>query len=272
MPNALITGIPRSGTSLAAALVDSCRNAICLSEPVHHVALMQGAANAGDFVAALSRDFEIMRRRLRDGGTILDRRAPDGGSTTDYFAARGNERRTDVSRLMERRKVGLGPDFLLAVKHNALFAAALHELAGSGQFALIAIIRDPAHTIASWRSLRLPVSSGRLPAAEKFWPEMAKICTADTDLLDKQIFIYDCFCRRYHALAPLLRVVRYEEFAANYCRLIEPLDLRPEGIQPPMRGAAQALPTAGEIAERIGALGQRSLIPGLVHYYPRYAA
>jgi hypothetical protein len=270
--DALITGIPRSGTSFAAALIDDCPDAICLSEPLHHVALMEHAPTAPDFVRALARDVASLRRQLNQGGAVADRRASDGGPITNYFSTGSCGPRLDQSRIVERRKPGLGGNFLLAVKHNALFAAVLPEIIESGSFAIVALVRDPVRVIASWRSVDLPVSSGRLPAAEKFWSEMTSICGADMDLLDKHILIYDCFCRRFAAL-PQLKVLKFDEFLLNRGLLLNALGLRenPNGTRVRTTWSLRDRPLEDAIKRRVCTFGREGKIPGLVSYYPEYA-
>ena len=51
----LLTGVPRSGTTLAAALLDQLEDTVCLSEPDEHVGLMKQSRDAADFVASLFR-------------------------------------------------------------------------------------------------------------------------------------------------------------------------------------------------------------------------
>jgi hypothetical protein len=271
--DALITGIPRSGTSFAAALIDDCPDAICLSEPLHHVALMDHAATPSEFVRALALDLASLRRHLNQGGAVADRRASDGGPITNYFSTGcGGGPRMDQSRIVERRKPGLDGDFLLAVKHNALFAAALPEIIASGSFAVIAIVRDPVRVIASWRSLDLPVSSGRLPAAEKFWSEMTSICRADIDLLDKHILIYDCFCRRFSALSHL-KVLKFDEFVVDRGLLLNALGLRevPHANRVRTTCSPRNRPIEEAIRRRVCTFGRAGAVPGLVSYYPEYA-
>ena len=53
MPDLILTGLPRSGTTLAAAIIDQAPDALCLSEPDRHVELMNEAADAENFVARL---------------------------------------------------------------------------------------------------------------------------------------------------------------------------------------------------------------------------
>src|SRR5262245_56837618 len=78
MKDLIITGVPRSGTSLAAAIIDQLPDAFCLSEPENQIALMETAATAEEFVTRLGEDFAAIRRTLLAGGSVLDRRG-DGG-------------------------------------------------------------------------------------------------------------------------------------------------------------------------------------------------
>jgi hypothetical protein len=267
--NLIVTGIPRGGTTLAAALIDSCHNAICLSEPNHHVELLEHAPTAGDFAAALSRDFTRLRQSLMAGGGVLDRRTTGGKPVTNYFAAADDpSRRTTTYDLQWRLGADLSDGFLLAAKHNALFASALEEIAAQPAFAVLAIVRHPADVIASWNSLRLPISEGRLPAAEKFWPEMRELSASSLPLFEKQVLIFETMCERFRRLSDRIDVLRFEDMVATPERLeavirAEPCDrsLLGDGRRAEARQRAFV-----DNIEKIR--GMVSRIPNTLFYYP----
>ncbi len=213
MPDLIITGVPRSGTTLAAAIIDQAPDALCLSEPDSHVDLMREAANPDDFVAGLCREFATVRRTILAGGSVLDRRRADGAPVTNYFSdPLPDGRREAVFATRDVSRSGLSADFVLGVKHNALYAAVLPEIVRSGRFRVVAIVRDPIAVLMSLRTLDLPISRGRLPAAERFWPAMAALGRADLDLTDKQLRICDLLLHRFGQLADRIAVIPYEVF------------------------------------------------------------
>src|ERR1700739_4633624 len=150
MRDLIVTGIPRSGTSLAAAIIDQIPNAVCLSEPDHQVRLMEAAKTAKEFVADLGVDFDAIRRTLLVGGSVLDRRGEGGRPVTNYFEPRASHgHRGSAYSVLATSRSGISPDFLLGIKHNALYAAVLPEIARTARFRIVAIVRDPVSVILS---------------------------------------------------------------------------------------------------------------------------
>ena len=227
MPDLIITGVPRSGTTLAAAIIDQAPNCLCLSEPDGHVDLMREAVSPEDFVAKLCQEFDVVRRTILGGGSVLDRRRADGAPVTDYFSdPRPDGRREPAVTIRSISRPGLSPDFVLGVKHNALYAAVLPEIVRSGRFRVVAIVRDPVAVLMSWRTVDLPISHGRLPAGERFWPELAALGRADLDLTDKQIRICDLLLHRFAQLADRIAVIPYEVFVTDPSLLLAAAGIR----------------------------------------------
>jgi hypothetical protein len=277
MPDLIITGVPRSGTTLAAAIIDQTPNCLCLSEPDNHVDLMNGAASPEDFVSRLCREFETVRRTILSGGSVLDRRRADGAPVTDYFSDPLPDGRRELAVTTRGiHRSGLSPDFVLGAKHNALYTAVLPEIVQSGRFRVVAIIRDPVSVLVSWQMLDLPISRGRLPAGERFWPELAALGRADLDLTDKQIRICNLLLYRYGQLADRIAVIPYEVFTADPAQLLAAARI-PQPVlsqiiaivrPTPSRddGDRQKPPLAAQIRQLIAA-GQ---LPGIARYYPHY--
>jgi hypothetical protein len=271
----LLTGIPRSGTTLAAALLDQMDDTVCLSEPADHVELKEHACDATAFAAALHDKLAETKRRLLSGLPVYDRRGEGGIRVTNYFdrpEPDGIRRSTYEERPIAR--ADLSPDLMLCAKHNALYAAALPALIASGAFRVIAMVRDPVAVLTSWRSLNLPVSQGRLPAAMKFWPEMAQITEADEPLLTKQIRIYDLLCRRTHAVRNQVAVLSYETLVADSASLAKAAG---RSISVDLQRTWQTTINAGSSGRASDGLGNavrdvctRERLTGLLAFYPQY--
>jgi hypothetical protein len=277
VPDLIITGVPRSGTTLAAAIIDQAPDSLCLSEPDGHVDLMEAADSPEDFVLRLCQEFDAVRRTILEGGSVLDRRRTDGAPVTNYFSdPMPDGRREAAFATREISRPGLSSDFVLGVKHNALYAAVLPEIVRSGRFRVIAIIRDPIAALMSWRSLDLPISRGRLPAGERFWPALAALGQADLDLTDKQIRICDLLLRRFGDLADRIAVVRYEVFVSDPAQLLAAAGLRqPVPAQIIANARSPLLRDGGDqprtaLAYRIRQLMATSPLPGIARYYPHY--
>lgn len=274
MVNLIVTGIPRSGTTLAAAIIDSSPQAFCLSEPERHVRILNAARDSGEFVAGIVADFERIRNRLLGGEAVHDRRAPDGTAVTNYYDRSSvGQARTVTFALVNRGKPSLGPDFLLASKHNALYTAVLPELLRSRAFAAVALVRDPVNVVASWRSLQLPISGGRLPAGEKFWAELSELTRSEEDIFVKQLRIYDLFCRRYITCSSLISVIKYEELVKNPAVLGNAIGLDSAAIDGNLVDTRREQRPSAELrnlGRAISEVVNRHGLQGLSHYYPRH--
>jgi hypothetical protein len=231
----LITGIPRSGTTLAGALVDSLPDTVCLSEPPWHWHKATGGKldigpdpDGSNFAKWLVGDCVSLRNRLLAGDAVLDRRTASGRPLTNYHQA------TDGNATPERTQIGtsgfsasgLSPDFTLAIKHNGPYLTALGPLLDLAWFTIIALVRNPVDTLHSWRSLDLPVSRGKMHDAARCWPEMAA-ATAQGDVLQRQVMIYDLICQRLHAYRERVHIIQYEALQAEpgiLCQVLGVLD------------------------------------------------
>lgn len=268
----LITGIPRSGTTLAAALVDQYDDAVCLSEPLEHVRIMETSESPDHFVRRLIGTMADSHDVLGCGGAIVDRRAPDGAAITNYFATSKSGRRPAVATSRTRSKSGLAPDFFLCAKHNALYTGVLAELIIARSFKIVAIVRHPVPVIASWRSLALPISRGRLPAGERYWPELRSLTNSDQPLLRKQVLIFELLCRRYLEHQDAISILRYEDIRLDphilgNCFGLKPsidLDCRLSALIEP----ANTRSSTELIVENIIDLAKQGLLPATTTLYP----
>lgn len=266
----LVTGVPRGGTTLVGALLDSLPDTVCLSEPPWqwHKAtggrLDIGPDPRGEvFAKWLVGDFVDLRRRLLRGEPVLDRRSADNRATTNYHAKRssGTGANAPAAAGVQVRGFRAGPlerDFTLAIKHNGPYLTALKPLLDLDHFTIIGVVRHPVDVIHSWRSLDLPVSRGKMHDAARCWPEMAQ-ATADGDVLQRQVLIYDLICQRLHALGDRLTLLRYEHVLADPACVSRAI-------------GADALPGPGLVGtpSRTVSEEQRAVIAGALARYGRH--
>ena len=195
----LLSGIPRSGTSLCCRLAGGLPDRVALSEPLQPRQL----ADCPDPRNACAR-IETFLKQIRTR-IAVERRAPSiqsGGRLDDHRAESGDMGADGLRRL--RAEWGeivldkpLSARFGLLVKHNALFAALLPRLAAS--FPCLALVRNPLAVLASWQTVDLPVHRGRIPMGERFDPELRRTLDAEPETLRRQIVVLNWFFARYLA-------------------------------------------------------------------------
>lgn len=205
----LLTGIPRSGSSLACRLAGQASDVVALSEPIPREAFA-GMADPGDARAAIRRFVERTRKGIRSTGLAPSLQV--GGRLDDNVVA------VEADAGLRRRRAALGEiridkalsrRFTLLVKHNALFAALLAELTGS--FDCLALVRNPLAVLASWQTVDLPVGRGRIPAGEQFDAGLAHALDTAKSVLARQLIVLDWFFARYADNLPDERILRYED-------------------------------------------------------------
>ncbi len=225
----LLSGLPRSGTSLCCRLVGDLPDSVALSEPMRQQAFA-GADHPDEACLRIS-DF-ARRARTR---IPLERRAPsvqlDGRLDDDRVEA------WDGAENLRRPQGGQGEipvdkplsgGFTLLIKHNALFAALLPGLARST--ACLGLVRNPVAVLASWQTVDLPVNRGRIPAGERFDRQLHRALENEGNVLRRQIVLLNWFFDRFRTHLEPQSILRYEDVVASGGRaLFDRLDRRDAG-------------------------------------------
>ncbi|WP_409305792.1 class I SAM-dependent methyltransferase [Peribacillus sp. SCS-155] len=209
--NLIVTGIPRSGTTLTTALIDSLENTICLSEPPWQGQIFKKTENISKLVKRLKKDFIKTRENIINKKPIEDRRSESGNAVTNYIQYTDDGKAVKNKHSNKFILEAKDHDFLLGMKQNAQYSSILPALAEDDFFSIIAVVRHPIPTILSWQKVNFPISKGRLPGAELFWPEIKSISKSEEPLLIKQVRIFDLFCERYLSLGDRICLIKYEQ-------------------------------------------------------------
>ncbi|MDE0001851.1 MAG: hypothetical protein OXQ29_04065 [Rhodospirillaceae bacterium] len=206
----LLSGIPRSGTSLCCRLAGELPDTVALSEPMRHEVL--AGVDSPDQACLRIEEFTRQARvRILGEGRALsiqrDGRLDDNMVAGEF--SRGGLRTRNAS--LGEIEVGkaLRPEFTLLVKHNALFAALLPQLIVS--FACLALVRNPLAVLASWQTVSLPVHDGRIPAGEQFDSALRGRLAAEPDALRRQIAVLNWFFSGYLSHLERDNIIRYED-------------------------------------------------------------
>ena len=200
----LLSGIPRSGTTLCCHLLNRFENTIALHEPIDPGLFSDDRSEAIEIVRSFALD---TRAQILNLGSAPSKQRD--GQIPDNPVSRvdGNRIETVAVGKVSFNKP-LTENFRMVVKHNALFTALGEEL--RAHFRLFALIRNPLSILASWRSVELPVGEGRLPMGERFSSELSQALSSEGDLLNRQLMILAWFFDSYRKLQPEV-LLTYED-------------------------------------------------------------
>ncbi len=218
--NVLITGIPRSGTTLVCSLLNKLPDVVALHEPMD-VWDFAKCRDATELAAAIENFCADARRSLREQGFAISKHV--GGEIRDNSAADAADQSGPRVRRTEHGKIfidkPLGEDFTLAIKHPLAFTALLESL--SSHFECFAVIRNPLATLASWNSLDwLKVKKGHAPIAEKLDRDLADKLAAESDAIERQIQILEWSYDRYRRYLAERAMLKYEDLIATRARAL----------------------------------------------------
>jgi hypothetical protein len=257
MPDIILTGLPRSGSTLTCHLLNRCADTVALHEPMpipewacRHAgaALVDGIAQ---FFAATRRSLLEERRAVSKsvGGSVPDNTFGEGRGGQDNL-------RYSLASHGEVSFAGkaLSPDFTLAVKHNAGFTALLDRL--TPRFACFGIVRHPLAVLASWNSVKLPVQQGHIPAGEQIDADLRRALEGIADRQERQFVILEWFFERFARLLPRGSILRYEDLVASGGRALTPVTTAAASLSEPLESRnANAAYDHGQMA----ALGETLL-------------
>ena len=212
----ILTGVPRSGTTLACRLLSEYPDVIALNEPLARD-LFPDRSTA---LRNIADSFDRFRTTLRKQGVALARVGEEGRPVDNAYSETSGQR----ERVIERREIKfdkeLSPDFTLIMKHCAEFTLVLPELIE--RYPTYAIIRNPLASLNSWASVDIPASRGRVAKSGKLQPELHARLESLPDLLDKQLHILDWYFTQF-ALLPTDRIIRYETVMETGGQALDPI-------------------------------------------------
>ncbi len=207
--NVLLTGTPRSATTLSCHLLNKLPETVALHEPMR----ARRFDELGDH-AAICREIERFcddqRRSIRERRRAISKQA-DGAVPDNPFGAERTTAGLRQSVVTKGEVVvdkALSPHFTLIVKHIAAFTALLEEAVK--HFPVYAVVRNPLANLASWGSIDFALQRGHIPAAERIDPALKTKLSAIDDDLDRQIYLLDWFHAQYRRHLAEDRIIRYE--------------------------------------------------------------
>ncbi|PTM11073.1 MAG: hypothetical protein DA408_14350 [Bacteroidetes bacterium] len=214
--NILLTGIPRSGTTLACRLLCNFGQTVALNEPLDR----QLFGNPRVAQQNIKKQGQIFRTSLLCDGTALAR-TQAGKLTDNAYSPDTTQRERIVARSAIAFNKPLERDFTLVMKHCAEFTLLLPALAA--EFSVYALIRNPLAILASWASVNVPVSRGQVAKSARLNPAFhAALSRQGDDLLQRQLFILSWYFGQYNDFSPN-RLLRYEDLVQDPAGVLAPL-------------------------------------------------
>lgn len=207
--NVLVTGTPRSGTTLTCHLLNKLPDTLALHEPMT-IRQLAESVDHEDVCRSVERFCDEQRRSIHERGRAISKNV--GGAVTDNHVGAVRSEAGLRQSIASKGEISidkqLSQDFMLIIKHPAAFTAVLEALVN--HFPVYAVVRNPLATLAAWSSVAFRVQRGHASAAERLDPDLkAKLAAIDDDL-DRQIYLLGWFHGQFHRYLPDQSIIRYE--------------------------------------------------------------
>ena len=259
----MLTGIPRSGTTLVCHLLHKLPNTVALSEPIGPDMFADLPDNEA-VCDAIERFYAKMRRSAYGRGVAISRNN-DGEVPDNHFSQTRDERgRRQMLAPVGKIKIDkqLTRDFDLIVKNPIMFTALLPTLAK--RLPCYAIVRNPLARMASGTSTRkmgnenrpkaqerrrppaaanrrgAPVTTGgarrgAVVPALRFDEEISARLTGISDVHERRLTLLSWFFERYEQELPGDHILRYEDIIASGGKALSAIVPAAEGLNEPLQ-------------------------------------
>lgn len=209
----ILTGIPRSGTTMACRILCEYPDVIALNEPMDSDLFPNREAS----IHSVKQSFHQFRHSLLTTGKARARVGEGGRIIDNAYSEQDGTRKRVVQREEIRFTKKLSPDFTLVMKHCSEFTMLLAELREI--YPCFAMIRNPLAVLNSWATVQIAASRGRISKSDRLNPTLYKALEDLPALLDKQLYILDWYFSQFSMLDKRF-VLRYEELIdSNGCTL-----------------------------------------------------
>lgn len=231
--NIILSGLPRSGSTLTCHLINKLPNAVALDEPME-VFRFKELPDRQTICDEISQFFASTRRSLQESRRAISKHT--GGFVPANHV--GAKRTHDGLRIPaeERGKIvfdkPLSSDCMVVVKHISAFAALMPELVN--RFPTYVTIRNPVAVLSSWNSVSMPFRNGHAPAAENIDPELYGRLASIPERLDRQVYLLSWFFEQFNHLSAE-RIIRYEDLVASGGKCLRVIAASAEDLQEPLQ-------------------------------------
>lgn len=189
----ILTGIPRSGTSLLSSLLTRARNCVCFNEIYYDA-------------RSLPLFFEWMRIRLRFGRTVPNRADRSGKLITST----SDQNKRQIRWLQE--PVDDNP--VLGSKVTTGYLDKIEVLLDHG-YPIVAMVRDPLFALGSWNTEKLANTPLQAVQDDDMADHWRHIDFESDDTIQRQAEIWEHYAQRIRSWDQDLLVIRYEDLTED---------------------------------------------------------
>jgi hypothetical protein len=235
--NVVLTGLPRSGTSLTCSLLDKAPNTVALNAPITPGRFAELLPDLDAVADGIEQYFRRARRRIRKEGVAISKHA--GGQIADnaYGRPDAEGRRKSV---LEKGKIPVHKElddrFFLIIKQPGLFTAMLPQLAT--RLPCYALVRNPLAVLASRFSLGRSVdTSKREPtsAAQRYDEALRRrMAEVERGSVEWKLEMLSWACERFASELPEQNVIRYEDIVDSGGRVLAVISPAAEQLDEPL--------------------------------------
>lgn len=207
MKNLLITGVPRSGTSLLTKLLSNQEDVLCFSEPRWLRDIRNPDQSAEEFATSLLNQINTIRENIKKGNPVTITVKKGSQDLPDNYFKKTNN---GYINLKEDKEIFVeySANLTIVTKSNTLFTSCLNELIKLTNFDIYAMTRDPLYTLLSWRSLDIPISRGELKIGE-IYSEKVRSIVKEPNILKRQVLILNWFLNQFEENK--IKTFKYED-------------------------------------------------------------
>lgn len=216
--NVVLTGLPRSGTTLACYLFNKLPDTVALTEPISPGKFADLLPNHRAVAEGVEKFYARMRRMALRNGEVISKHVEGEVPDNSFGRPDASGERKSV---LEKGRIPVGKplpeDFYLVVKQPGLFTALLPTLVS--RLPCYAIIRNPLAVLASRTSLRRPAGRhqpDRLSAVQRYDEDLErKMASVTRGTLEWRLNMMSHFFERFQNELPDDHILRYEEIVAT---------------------------------------------------------
>ena len=234
----VLTGLPRSGTTLVCHLLNKLPDTVALVEPMSgkQLAALKDPQAMTDWIEDF---FRQTRRSLGTKGTVITRHVD--GEIPDNTISRGGIFGRRSQRTL-KGEVAVNKPFsergMLIIKSPAPFSALLPHLVP--EFPTFTLIRNPLAILGSWNSVPLAVRDGHVPGAELLDAELKRDLLALPERIDRQLHLLVWFFGRYQQYVSPDMIIRYEDVVMSCGRALAVITSKAETLNESLESKNQS--------------------------------
>lgn len=218
----ILTGVPRSGSSLSCNILNHFENTLALLEPMRVFesdpakGKIQACKDVCNFV------FESRKKVVYDEKVVTGTINGEILSNTFELSVQNGLRKAIVkNREINMQRDDISKNFTLLLKHPAFFSAILDDLINF--FEVYATIRNPLSILASWQTIDVAINRGYIPAGQRFDSDLDNKLNNTSDRLERQMIIINWFFKRYYNYLDSSHIIRYEDVIESNGEIFKPL-------------------------------------------------